>query len=85
MNRHRWKGTRISNLVQCLLNGHRVNWRCVEANYLREEDRWQVTIEVGLPMLPHQYRHLLDLASRWHFDVRVWTAQEGAAVLPEVG
>ena len=85
MNRLKWKGTRITNLVLQLLTGSGVNWRCVEVQHMPglsvRWDVFQVTVEVGLPMLPHQYTHLMDLAGRWHFTVRVWTASGGPAVV----
>lgn len=89
MGRYRGHQTRLVNLVTRLLDGHRVHWRQVEVErvMLHDIERvlitfvWQVTVEVGLPMHPVPYRHLQDLEKRWHFNLRVWTAEDGPAVL----
>lgn len=85
MNRLKWRQTRITNMVLNLLGRYHVQWRCVEVNHMPGEsvkwDVFQVTIEVGLPMLPSQHIALMDMADRWHFKVRVWSAQDGPAVL----
>lgn len=81
MNRLKWRQTRVQNMVLKLLCQHNVHWRCVEVNRVPIVDTWQVTIEVGLPMYPEPHRKLQDMARRWKFTLRVWTAEDGPAVL----